>query len=1140
MIRNRGLPVTQEIAGYCTLCRSRCGTVNLVEGDRLVAVKPRPGHPTGRATCAKGRAAPELVHSTRRLLAPLRRTRPKGATDPGWQEIGWDEALDEVASRLDGLRRQHGAESVAFSVTSPSGTSLSDSIDWIERFIRLFGSPNISYATEICNWHKDFAHAFTFGCGIPSPDYAAADLILLWGHNPANAWLAQAGEIGVAQAKGARLMVVDPRRTAHAARADHWLRVRPGADAALALGLMHLLIEQGGYDEAFTRAWTNAPFLVRGDTGRLLRGADFGRPDAADHFVALGTGGTPILLDTRQPPDAALATAALRGTFAIPTAEGILQCRPVFDLLAERCAAYPPARVEALTGIPETELRAAARAIGSARSVAYYSWNGLGQHVNATQAERAVACLYALTGSFDAPGGNLALNRQPVNRVSDIALLAPGQRRKALGLAERPIGPPAMGWVTTRDLYTAILEGEPYPVRALMGFGSNPLVSQADPGRAARALQALDFYVHCDLFENPSARHADILLPVASAWEQEALKIGFEISAAAEEWIQLRPQMVPARGAARSDRAIVFALAQRLGLGDAFFGGDMDRAWNHVLAPLGLTVEALRRAPDGLRRPLQQSPRKYADAQGDEVRGFATESRRVELYSETLLRHGYPPLPDAAAETVAGKSAGLPHVLTTAKTGYYCHTQHRGLASLRARAPEPYVALHPDLARAKGIAAGDQAMIRTRAGRAVFRVRLDEALHPEVVAADYGWWQPCDDLGLPGSDPLADDGSNYNRLISAEERDPISGSVPHRAFACDVERWDAGAPRGWPGFRPFRVQALEREAEDTLSVMLAPEDGGKLPDFCPGQHLLLRAEAAAGGRAVSRAYSLSSAAREAGRDAYRVTVRKVMEGGVDGLFSTFVTRRLQPGDRVEAQAPSGVFTIPTRCDFPIVLIAAGIGITPFISHLETVARAGQGPEILLLYGNRDGGTHAFRQRLQEMQARLPCLTIRNVYSRPRPGDAAGRDYDRRGRIGPDDIPQALIDRRARIYICGPPAMLRDLRAGLVARGVPGFEIFEEVFRAQGEVALPPGAAFTVRFARTGREAVWTPDRGPLLGFAEALGLEAASGCRVGQCESCAVRIVQGEVRHLVPGEHLAADACLTCQAVPASDLVLDL
>ena len=121
------------VPGYCTLCRSRCGTLNTVENDRLLKVEPNPEHPTGRAICPKGRAAPEIVHSPRRLTRPLRRTRPKGDPDPGWEPISWDEALDEISRRLRETRAVHGAEATAFAVTSPSGTPLSDSIEWIER-----------------------------------------------------------------------------------------------------------------------------------------------------------------------------------------------------------------------------------------------------------------------------------------------------------------------------------------------------------------------------------------------------------------------------------------------------------------------------------------------------------------------------------------------------------------------------------------------------------------------------------------------------------------------------------------------------------------------------------------------------------------------------------------------------------------------------------------------------------------------------------------------------------------------------------------------------------------------------------------------------------------------------------------------
>src|SRR5690606_12213226 len=132
---------------------------------------------------------------------------------------------------------------------------------------------------------------------------------------------------------------------------------------------------------------------------------------------------------------------------------------------------------------------------------------------------RAIAILYALTGSFDAPGGNRIYPKQPANSVNGLDLIPAEQRAKALGLNDRPLDPPAMGWVTARDLYQAILTAQPYQIRAFMGFGTNQLASQADVSMAQAAYQQLEFHVHCDLFETPSAKYADIFLPVNTPWE---------------------------------------------------------------------------------------------------------------------------------------------------------------------------------------------------------------------------------------------------------------------------------------------------------------------------------------------------------------------------------------------------------------------------------------------------------------------------------------------------------------------------------------------------------------------------------------------------------------------------------------------
>ncbi|WP_202862278.1 molybdopterin-dependent oxidoreductase [Sinorhizobium americanum] len=729
--------MTAEIAGYCALCRSRCGTLNRVDNGQLVSVRPDLSHPTGKAMCMKGRAAPELVHSPYRQLYPMRRTTPKGSADPGWVRITWEEALTETAEKLARAKAESGAESVAFSVTTPSGTPLSDSIDWIERFIRHFGSPNSCSGTEICNWHKDFAHAFTFGSGMPSADYANADTILLWGHNPSNTWLAQANAIANGRDKGAKLVVVDPRPTALVKQADVWLPVRPGTDGALALGLVRLMLLEGVYYNQFLRTWTNAPLLVRQDTGLFLR-EQMLWPDASlnryvvwdeKHNMPFPIEGDRVL------PFEQSATLRLRGDVDVIVAGKAptrVVCTPALELLARAAAPYGPGHVEHITGVAPACLTAASKLMGAGRRIAYHAWTGISQHSNSTQTERAVASLYALSGSYDLVGGN-RVRRGPFYRpVDGLGALSPSQLSKALGADKRPIGPPAMGWVTARDMYLAVTEAKPYPIRVLVAFGTNLPLSQADSALAEEALKRLEFYAHCDLFETPAARFADIFLPVNTPWEHEGIRFGFEISDEAASLVQLRQRVVEPRGESRADNDVVFDLACRLGMKDEFFGGNLEAGWNYMLEPLGLSLADLRANPRGIKCEIDSQERKYQlphhDGSG-RIRGFDTETRRVELYSELLHRNGQPAVPTfylpAEDEFIRrnGTAKRFPLVLSSAKSGYYCHSQHRGLVSLRRRAPEPIAEIGQGLARNRGIHEGDWIQISTRNGAARFVAR---------------------------------------------------------------------------------------------------------------------------------------------------------------------------------------------------------------------------------------------------------------------------------------------------------------------------------------------------------------------------------------------------------------------------------
>jgi ferredoxin-NADP reductase len=687
----------------------------------------------------------------------------------------------------------------------------------------------------------------------------------------------------------------------------------------------------------------------------------------------------------------------------------------------------------------------------------------------------------------------------------------------------------------------------------MMAFGTNLPVSQADTTLAHQALSQLEFHVHCDLFETPAAKYADILLPVNTPWEREGLRVGFEIDDRAAGWVQLRQRMVPPRGQSRSDNEVLFDLACRLGMGDGFFGGSLEAGWNHILEPLGLTVAQLRDRPEGIACTIDASEQKYARATpAGGVRGFDTPTRRVELYSETLLRHGQPPVAtfvepaDTPRDEKATQQGRFPYVLSSAKNGFYCHSQHRSLPLLRKRAPEPVAELSPALAVAKGIVDGDWLRIRTRVGEARFVARITPQLADEVIVAEFGWWQSCTELdrkGLPIEGALS---SNFNALISADRCDPVSGSVPHRSFLCDVERDPAMEmrQRKWSGSLPFRVSELRPEADGVLGIHFEPLEDGALPDYRPGQHIEIKLNLDEGTQ-VSRAYSLTGAAEVPGRRSYSIAVRRQRGRAADGTpyegrVSSHLHRALKVGDTVALRAPSGSFVIPRNSPQPLVLFAGGIGITPFISLLESLPDGADGPVIWLYCANQNSATHAFRERIAQHRARLPQLRVVDHYNAPLAKDRQGIDYQSDRHIDASVVDDALIAQRARFYMCGPPAMMDSVTAGLVARGVPRFDIFSEVFRSPTAPPTDGNQKFNVSFARSGRGPVsWTPRQGTLLTFAESLGLQMASGCRVGQCESCAVRLVAGKVRHLHGSEPEDSAVCLACQAVPLEDVVLE-
>ena len=784
----------ERIPGYCALCWSSCGCVSVVEDGRLVAVEPDPEHPTGNTLCGKGQAAPEYIYSDARVLHPMKRTRPKGDPDPGWVQISWEEALDTTAVELKRIQAKSGTESIAFSITTSAGTAMQDGYPFVERLRQAFGTPNAVASIELCGFAKDYVYPHTFGVPMPMSEVANSDCVILWGNNPGATWLAFGTRVAEAKKRGAKLIVMDPVRVGAAAKADEWLQVRPGTDGALALSIAGVMIEEDLFDADFVREWTNGPFLVRDDNGQFLTGADLEQGGDCNLRVAWNEPDTaPAYYDTQTGSYVdSNATVALVGAREIETVDGIQTCRPAFERYRDLCNEYPPERAAEIIWVAADQIRATARIIGSSKAVSCYGWAGLEMHSNTSQTNRAICCLYALTGSFDAPGGNVMFEQVPTEPIFGGELMPEGMLDKSLGREERALGPEAIfGWITSDALYKAVLDRKPYGVDAFVSFGMNILVSHADGERGARALDALEFMVHADLFMTPTATHADIFLPVNTPWEREGLRTDFMVDQAASNYVQLKPQVIESRGESKSDAWIAFELANRLGLAENFWDGEIDGGYRAILEPSGLDLDELRNAPRGIEVPARTRYKKYAKVSAGLASGFATPSRRVELYSETFLAHGYAPLPEYIEPAIGPISRpdlaqDFPLVLTDTKSPHYIHSQYRHVPKLRRHEREPRIDVHPETAASRGIGDGDWIELTTPHGGTRMRARFSKTIDPRVVRATVGWWQACDPLSLPGYDAENDTGANLNRMIGNADYDPVGGCVPHRSYLCEI------------------------------------------------------------------------------------------------------------------------------------------------------------------------------------------------------------------------------------------------------------------------------------------------------------------------------------------------------------------
>lgn len=696
----------QVVGSVCRSCHGGCTALLHMKSGRVVRVRPAPGSPFNLGQmCIKGLSAPEIMYHPSRLLKPLRREGSRGGG--GWREASWEQALDDIAGRIEKIRNESGPESIAIG----QGTGRHHYMHVI-RFANSLGTPNwYEPGMANCLLPRITVNRLTYGGFLVGDYYGKVNprTILFWGRNPIVS--GPDGELSFAVKRALRAgsygIAVDPRRSETARLCGLWLPIRPGTDAALALAMAHVIVNEEIYDREFVADWTVG-----------------------------------------------------------------------FDKLKKHVAGFTPRWAQEITCVPAEDIAAAAKRY-AVEKPSVLDWGvSVEQNTNSLQTVRAIALLRGLTGNIDIPGGDLLgmniLRPYPTLRDS----LPPGSNKKRLGCEQFRLLAgfrSAMPTAHIQSLFSAIRTGRPYPVRALLIFGGNPMLTVADTRMVHETLKRLEFLVVTDLFMTPTAAMADYVLP-AAFWPEVNQLVEMPYIAENAVLVQKRAAKV---AECRQAEEIMIDLARKMGLP----GSDqsLEEILDYRLEPLGVRFGDLQGGT------VIFPPHEYRKF---EKGGFRTPSGKVELYSKALERMGYAPLPgylEPAESPVASDGLALeyPYVLTTgSRRREFFHSEHRQVERLRKRRPDPVAEIPPDIAEERGISDGDWITVATRRGKIRMKAVVNREMLPGVVSIEHGWWFPekeGPEFGVWES--------NANVLTSSDPPfDPAFGSCQLRGLLCGVEK----------------------------------------------------------------------------------------------------------------------------------------------------------------------------------------------------------------------------------------------------------------------------------------------------------------------------------------------------------------
>lgn len=707
-------------------CGPGCGMLAHVKDGVLVKLEPGDFPETGHI-CARCLSAVKMVYHPDRLKYPMKRVGERG--EGKWERISWDEALDTIVQRFKEISDRHGSGSIAWTLDFMALMTTDSIMGFVGACQGTFLLPwGYGDSGGVCNDTVCFGSPWCYG-----EDYTTRfdniAFCLNWGGNAAETDSFKWRRIRDAKESGARLVVIDPLFSTTASKADEWVQIRPGTDAALALGMMNVILDRKLEDIPFITEFTVGPFLVRSDNGMFLRGGDIGSHES-EKFVVWNT-----QKKSPQAYDTPGVSPALTGVYQVKGVE----CKPAFQLLVELVRQYPPKLASDITGIPTDTIISLAVEYATTKPAASFRGMGCQRTFHGDLTYHAINTLGAITG-------NISVKGHTPFEMNHLAFMSRG------------IG----NLLPIMQMYDAIVNGMPFPIRALWLTRLNMMNSLANFNRITKELiPLLEFIVVTDLFMTTSAQYADIVLPACSIYE--CSDIYWPIGNGSHNYLQLQQKVIEPLYESKSDLEIVASLAKKMGMDD-FLTESAEELVARLLdsghpSMEGITLEKLKEGP--MLPAISSMP------------AFGTPSGRLEFYVERLRDFGqelpfYMEPLESQRTPLAQK---YPLSLITPHPKYRSHSMFANLPWIRELDPEPTLEMNSADAQTRGIREGDLVRVFNDRGDVKVKVKLNQGVKAGLVKLEEGWW-PTDYV------------EGTHQALTHETINPAQQAVFEPNFAC--------------------------------------------------------------------------------------------------------------------------------------------------------------------------------------------------------------------------------------------------------------------------------------------------------------------------------------------------------------------